>query len=317
MTWQRDNQSDLFKPFPLFNLPRVVQWNILRKYVPVVTKIDTLGQLPEFSELLDCRSSWMNVSEEFVQLIPILRSLREDLYIPSEPIIPDHAYYVQRETCGNKITFYLCSISIRVIVRPPFKIRQFNVSTPVTNINDFLNYFLMHYCPVKQKPILAYEFERCFNILINPYENAAMWNELIYPIKNKTCMIKKDKNVSKFHSFINFTLDESDNMLLNFFENEYLLKPKSLESYLLNDDYFIHDYESVCDNWKEGPLPIIRQAGKFDIVLGGKEKISADVSTPTGFMCWRCNNECLFNKLSKTIGEKLFEWRNQPVFYEN
>lgn len=106
MASHKDNQTDLFEPFPFFDLPKVVQWKFLRQYVPVLTEIHTLAQLPEFSDLLHTRSSWFNVSDEFAQLIPILYSLREGLYVTSKDL-PDHSYYVPRETSGNRVYFML------------------------------------------------------------------------------------------------------------------------------------------------------------------------------------------------------------------
>lgn len=116
----------------------------------------------------------MNVSEEFARLIPVLRSLRVSMYVVHlRADLPDHVYYVSRGNSEDKIAITLCCIGERMDACP-FKMHRFNVSTPVSNLREFIESFLERYCPVERKPVSAYRFDNLYAFYINPSRNAVL-----------------------------------------------------------------------------------------------------------------------------------------------
>lgn len=300
------------EPFPFLRLPELVQSKILKQYVPVLSKIHALDQIPEFSDMLRDRSSWMNVSEEFTRLIPVLRSLREGLYVVSTDL-PEHGYYVSRDNSEDKIAFTLCCIGEKIDDTCPMEMRRFEVSTSVSNLREFIEFFLEHYCPVEEKQVSAYRFHKCYDFFINPARNAVLWHDgFVYPILYGTCSIGSPWNVfsSFFLADIHVRLQNGNKTITvhDGCDEIHKLRSKSLKSLLLTDDRLHTESEKYLssENWKGGdPLPLSRKAGRFEISLAGKEKISVNASTPEAVSCWRFNNKKLMDKLSPSINENV------------
>lgn len=313
------SSEDATAGFPFFRLPVLVQWKILRQYVPILVKIHVLEKIPEFTNLLEDRSSWTDVFDELAESISILRSLREGLYVPSSENIPEHGYYVSWSDSGNSVTFTLCCISSRVYQLFPFKVHRFGVSTRASNLRDFLKRFLEEYCPLERKKIIAYQFNNYHDFFIDPLTDSLMWCGRIRPIKNNKLTIGNGKITSDWRNHQIF-LKKDYTVELHLYREKCTLKPKSLESHLLNDDeYNFHNRcnDLLRDEWEGGPLPFTRKAGQFEISLKQNEEISVDVSTANVYVTWRHNNADLFNILSNDIVEKILVLKNTPLSVMN
>ena len=68
--------------FPFFNLPILVQCKILRDYVSSVDKIHLLALIPQFSDLLEMKSSWI-LSEERLEFFKWIRLFKPGFYFYS------------------------------------------------------------------------------------------------------------------------------------------------------------------------------------------------------------------------------------------
>lgn len=313
-----------------FKLPKVVQWKIL-EYIPVLTKIYTLSQIPKFSKLLEYRSSWLNTSKEFAELIPILHSLQEGLYVISHDF-PSHGYYVWRETTGNKITFTLFFLNCNTSVDFPRNMKNYSISVDVSNFCDFLKYFLKHYSLLEKKSILVYPVNKFEQILINSSTNTVMWiSGNIYPIKNNKCIINKEnlpifflqkKNriiALDYCKGIYFYLKKNNKISLyvlnklnsRTLKKKYILEPETLQSYILNSGDIVYEFDNFhSNNWKRGPLPNFKKICLFEISLEGKEKVIVNVETTNTHNFWHYTKD-LFNTLSQSIVKTIFEWNKR------
>lgn len=294
------------KPFPFLDLPALVQVKILRQYVPVFTKIYTLSQIPQFSKLLNCRSSWLNVSSEFAQLVPILRSLQEGVYVPDDDL-PYHGYYVSRGTSDNTITFTLFCLNEKIKLYFSDKIWDINVSTAIANLITFLNFFSKHYYPAAESSISAYQCDDGF-IYVNPSTTVAMWIDgKKRKIKhNKCCLVDVFEQPWLKPNGIVLRLEEDKYADLIVGKYVYTLQCISLKSSILNNDNDdLKRNDLVPNKWKAGPIPINRKVCTIEISLGGEKDIAVQISTPNPFLCEKVNNKKLLNTLTEKIMEKL------------
>lgn len=289
------------EPFPFFELPVVVQWKILREYLPILTKARALGRLPEFSRLLHARSSWTNVSEEFSQIVPILSTLREGLYVPSNEDLPDMGYYVTMGASG--LTFSMCCIGYVMFRMHYREFYQFSVLTAASNLRDFLKCFLKRYQPVEKNPILVYRINNGQIFFIDPTANVVMWaDDSRHKIKHNECTIAEP--FFNFFSFsvtngIHFILENKNWVSLQYCDRKLLIEPTLLESRVLYVDDVELDLQIFTK--EEGLLTIGRKLCQFEISLEGRKEISVHVSTPSPGLCRWCNDHELFNILSKSI----------------
>lgn len=302
--------------FPFFELPLLVRWKILRQYVPVLAKIHVLGRMPEFENLLEDRSSWLDISDEFAGLIPVLRSLRVGLYVLSGEDVPGHGYYVSRKISEDKITFTLCCMRYRTD-RKCTNVHRFGVSAKASYLRDFLERFLQEYRPLERDAIFVYRTD-CGSdlVFVNPLAEKLMVNGRIYPIKNNECV------VPLFHRFgipcsTGHYSFKKNNVMEAYTDIWYprrvraekeIIQPVSLESHLLNDDYeYYSDDDLLRDIWKGGPLPINTEPGHFEISLKQNETIPVEVSIANRYITPRYKE--LFHTLSKSIVVKMLQLR--------
>lgn len=293
------------KPFPFFDLPVWIQEKILRQYVPVLTKMYTLGQIPRFSKLLQSRFSWL--SEEFVQWIPIFRSIQDGIYVLDNDL-PDHGFYVST----SPLTFTLFCIGDRMSTYTFRSLWRFSHLTPLFNLITFLNMFLERYCTVAQKTVLAYPFYKDF-IYVNPSASVAMWTSYEKKIKklnHNECILMSLSEVPwnrPYGTVFKMEEDKSANLIDG--KTIKTLQSTSLESSILNNDWDVYNQSrQYCpDSWKGGLIPLSRKVCKLEIVL--KEHIVVHVSTADPSQCLEFINEnCLnmLNALSENIMEGLF-----------
>lgn len=294
--------------FPFHDLPLLVQLKILREYVPVLTKIYVLGKLPEFSDLLRCRSSWWDTSETFSRLVPLFRLLRRGFYVISKDL-PDHGYYVSIEW-ENTISLTLCGISRMVWHFPidPGILRCSTASVPPSNLYEFLTLFLKHY--ILAPPVLAYRYRGLRTFFVNRSANAVMWDDCeTYTFDQNECVINPKYD---YFGSIRFTLNDNDRVKLRFEKSvtknlQEKCKPISLESCILDDFSFLKSvYEDDWDN----PVPFRSRICEFRFKFEKKDRISVCLKFRNLHACWYYRNEDLFNAISKDI-IKIFTVRNQ------
>lgn len=229
-------------PFPFHNLPVLVQCKILRQYVPFLCKTFVLSHLPEFSELLDYRYSWLYLSETFINLSRILRSLDTGIYWNLEQDAST-GYYVSVD--AEKITFTLCGINEDSLydfvyyVFYPFYRERMCIS--VQTWQNFLTIFLNKYSPTNR--VCVYETNKGDYFYINYFNKKVYWSKKIYAIKDKKCIIKHSLEET-------FIIKLKDNDIIQFIHHkvqppeicpnqpfkrtEQDLEPISLESYILD-----------------------------------------------------------------------------------
>lgn len=283
-------------PFPFHDLPLVVQWKILREYVPPLVKIYVLGDLPEFADLVSCRSSWWDTSEVFSRLVPLFRSLRQGLYVIAKDL-PDHGYYVSIEW-ENTLSLTLCCISRSVWQFPidPGILRYITVS-PSNNLYAFLTLFLKHYTFVEHKPpILAYRYRGSRTFFVNRPANTVMWDDgETYILTENKCVIKPKYD---YFRLVRFTLKDDDRVKLKFCGMRETCKPMSLKSCILNDfNYLKSVYQDDWDN----QVPFRSRVCEFRFKFEEKDRISVCVKFRNPHACWFYTNEDLFNAINKDI----------------
>lgn len=290
MSCQLDNQLTTYhpllsyssEPFPFFDLPLLVQSKILKQYVSVFTKIHTLDQIPQFSELLHYRSSWLNTSNEFAELIQILRLIQEGIYVPIEDKFPNHGYYVSKGT--TTITFTLISFTNFLTSPSDHKLWETNVSTPVVNLIKFLEYFLNQYCMVTNNPLLTYKYESLSCLYVNSFDS-------------RYTEIRK-------HGFFRSTMrceiiKKSDISRAIWIETIY--HPIYFDLSDIDTNIRLGNTESLKED------AVTRRLCKIDISLGGKKDIAVHVSTSNTTICQLLNNKDLLNTLSEKIVIDLLE----------
>lgn len=300
VSWMQEEKS-----FPFFDLPEVVQWKILREYVPVLTKTHTLGQVSQFSDLLRTRSAWVNVSAEYSELVSVLGKLQEGLYVKSEEF-PKFGYYVSMEPSKNTVEFTRYYDDDRYFFPYSKKQQKFSASTTVSNLRDFIEKFLKRYRPVEENPIMVYRFpETNQTIFINVKSNIVMWtDEKTYKIEHNKCEIKNPIksfifSYDYYSNDISFSLQNDNQMFLQYYDREYKLKPKTLESHLLyNDTYFNRKMQK---NSKEKVLtPSKKKCCRFKISLKNVNEIFVRLWTFFPLHCMHFSECILFDMLSES-----------------
>lgn len=227
--------------FPFHHLPVLVQYKILRQYVPFLCKTFVLSRLSEFTELLECQSSWLNLSE--TTLFHILRSLEPTLYWNLENGA-ETGYYVSINS--ENITFTLCSIYERALCNFVY---TYIYKLPCDNgimcislqtMQKFLAAFFNKFSITNR--IQIYKISPGHYFYINYYTKRVHWDRRIYTLQNKKCIVKK----SLTETFI-IILKHNDIIQLihhtippgrpDLFERtEQELKPISLESYIVHGE---------------------------------------------------------------------------------
>lgn len=243
--------------FSFHNLPLLVQWKILRQYIPILCKAFVLHKIPEFSKLLSYEQSWMKPSEIF----SILCSLKNGLYINLENF-SRKAYYVSLDQ--RKITFTLCCLDKSVI---DYKVCAISSECPINPFTSksmipitlpifkkFLVTFLNNYTFSVNNVVKVYEFQGYF--FVNYSTNKVCWNNgNFYDIANGLCNVRLSK--FKWYQIIlkdNYFIELRINSINHFcFENDKCgtlktenLAPISLETYLLSKEKRVYEHKSIC-----------------------------------------------------------------------
>lgn len=226
--------------FQFFRLPVEVQCKILKQYVPFLCKSFVLSRLPEFNELLDCRSSWL--SETSLHLSRILCPLQPGLYWNLEQDA-NAGYYVSIDS--EKISFTLCSITNHTLndyLDNAFYPYIFDKKPRCISLQSMLNFstlFFNKYFVTNSIKIYQSNFGHYF--FINFFTERIHWGKKMYAIQNKKCIIRQNLT----ETFI-IQLKENDHIQLihhhmkpeleqePFVRTEQEIVPTSLEEHILN-----------------------------------------------------------------------------------
>lgn len=247
--------------FPFQNLPVLVQWKILKQYIPLLCKAFVLQDMPEFSNLLQDYQSWTKPSKTFFNFFSRLCSLKKGLYINLDNF-SKKAYYVSMDQ--KKITFTLCRLDYTLFDYKegtlssdyplyPFKPPRL-LSIHLSKFQRFLKIFLNNYdaLPI-DNAIKVYKFRRHF--FINYLTNKVHWfNGKIYDIVNRMCFINicklkiyqiilKDNYMIKLRIFelVDIFSDENDVIW-----KDEILRPISLEKFPLSDKEQLDLFRPIC-----------------------------------------------------------------------
>lgn len=185
------------EPFPFHHLPILVQWKILKQYIPILCKAFVLYEMPEFSNLLEYHQSWAKPSKLFFEFFSILCSLRKGIYLHSENV-SKKAYYVSMDQ--RTITFTLCGLCrsdyyYKMFAaissdcpRNPFT-SKLNIPITLPIFKKFLTTFLKNYTLSKDNGVKFYEYRGFF--FINYSMNKVCWNDgKFYDIVDGACIVK-------------------------------------------------------------------------------------------------------------------------------
>lgn len=291
------------KSFPFFNLPEVVQWKILRNYVPVLTKTHTLGQVSKFSDLLRTRSAWVNISDEYSELVSVLGKLQDGLYVNSDKF-PKYGYYVSIQPSKNTVEITRYYDDDRYFFPHCKKQQKFSASTSVSNLRDFIKKFLKRFRPLEKNSILVYRFpETNETFFIDLNSNIAMWtDQKYYEIKDNKCEFRNPIRsfvLSPDDSDGSFSLQNDNQMFLQYQFNEYKLKPKTLESHLLYNDTDFN--RKMQKNSKEKVLTYSnKKCCRFKISLKNEKEIFVRLWTFFPLRCIVYNDCILFDIFSES-----------------
>lgn len=242
--------------FSFHNLPVLIQWKILRQYIPILCKAFVLHNMPEFSNLLEYHQTW--TKSVFSNFFPILCALKEGLYINLE-IFSRKAYYVSMDQ--SKITFTLCCLDKTLLeyegsecpINPFTSKLMIPITLPI--LQKFLMTFLNNYTFSLNNVVKVYEFRGYF--FVNYSTKKVCWNNgNFYDIVDRLCIVKLSKFrwyqiILKDNYFIELRINP-----MNPFRSEKVnygtlktenLAPISLETYLLFKEKRVYKHKSVCE----------------------------------------------------------------------
>lgn len=217
--------------FPFQNLPILVQCKILRQYIPFFCKTFVLSHLPEFSKLLNDRYSWLNLSETSINLSRILQHLSTGMYWNLEQGI---GYYVFIDS--ENISFTLYSLQKDSLYHFVFAIfyplYNEEMSISFQTMQDFLMLFLNKYFTFKRQ-VYIYKLNQGDYVYINYLNKKVYWNNKVYTIKDKKCIIELDL-LEK--CIINLKDDRVEVIYqnANFEQPTKEIEPQTLESFIFN-----------------------------------------------------------------------------------
>lgn len=248
--------------FPFHYLPVLVQWKILKQYIPILCKAFVLQEMPEFSKLLEYHQSWTKPSKIFFEFFSILCSLKKGIYLNLENV-SKKAYYISMDQ--RKITFTLCGLDLNLIKYKMFTVTPDSPRNPFTSklnipitlsiLEKFLTTFLKNYTLSIDNVVKFYEFRG--DLFINYSMNKVCWNNgNFYDIIDGSCVVKLNK-------FIGYQIILKDNYLIEVRHNPLnpfsfdigdfstceteILTPISLETYLLSKGKQVYTTRIICD----------------------------------------------------------------------
>lgn len=178
-----------------FHLPLLLQWKILRQYVPFSDKVTILNNMAEFTEYLlnPDNVCWLRASNDLYQLLPTLSGLSPGFYVETEKTFPFYGYYVDmnRENCVS-FTCCKCFFSFEAFSIPmKATVRLFQ--EPIDSLRNFIHFFLSRCALAKHLPIRVYQYRRSRFMVNRARRKLVLENGCVYDIlSNGECFIKDD-----------------------------------------------------------------------------------------------------------------------------
>lgn len=222
--------------FPFHQLPVLVQSKILRQYIPFFCKTFVLSRLPEFSELLTDRYSWLNLSEAIINLSRILQPLQTGIYWNLKQDT-NLGYYLS--TDAEKISLTLCCINrdpVFDFIPVLFYQCRERMCISVETMHNFITKFLEKYSITNR--VYIYEVSKGNHIYINYSKKKVYWTKKVYNIRDNMCILKHSSTRTLI---INLKENDSIELIhhiadLNqpFKRRKQEIEPISLDSFILN-----------------------------------------------------------------------------------
>lgn len=162
----KDNfDSDIpeIKTFPFFSLPDLVISKILKEYVPVTDKVDTLSQIPEFEPYLSRKGLWF---QSTLKLFNVVKSMKPGWYVDFDNL--HNRYYVSIDYFNLSFMIYSFCSRFSGFQKIQYEKKCHHPLSNVQAVVEKFNYF--HLTPVKQNDVLVYHWSTR-----HPYRNVFFW----------------------------------------------------------------------------------------------------------------------------------------------
>lgn len=187
-----DSDTPEEKSFPFFNLPDLVISKILKEYIPVTDKVDTLSQMPEFEPYLSRKSLWF---QSTLKLFRLVKSLKSGWYVDYDNV--HNRYYISVDYFNLNFTIHsFCSKFSGVqTIKHTEKLYR-----PLSSIEAVVKKFQsLSLIPVEQNDVLVYHWTTR-----HPYRDVFFWifrslnvvrTSFIadeYQLKQNKCLISND-----------------------------------------------------------------------------------------------------------------------------
>lgn len=151
------------KSFPFFDLPDLVISKILKEYVPVTDKVDTLSQIPEFEPYLSRKGLWFQPT---LKLFHTVKSMKPGWYVDYDNL--HNRYYVSINYFN--LNFMIHSFCSRFSGFQPIQYTR-KCYHPLSNVQavvEKFNYFNL--TPVEPNDVLVYHWSTR-----HPYRDIFFW----------------------------------------------------------------------------------------------------------------------------------------------
>lgn len=157
------NDSNSSEAFPFFDLPDLVISKILKEYVPVNDKVDTLSQIPEFEPYVSRKSIWYRSS---LKMFHLAKSLKPGWYVDYDNL--HNRYYVSIDYVNLNFTIHsFCSRY------PGFQTYLYteNLNRPLSHVEAVVETFnWINLTPVERNDVLVYHWST-----LHPFRNVFVW----------------------------------------------------------------------------------------------------------------------------------------------
>lgn len=162
---EKDLKDNINPPilFPFFDLPDLVISKILKEFVPVHDKANTLSQMPEFEPYLSRKSLWFQPT---LKLFNVVKSLKHGWYVDYNNI--HNRYYVSVDYFNLEFTIHsFCSDFAGVRTTKHTEKLYHPLSSVQAVVEKFQS---LRLTPVKQNDVLVYHW--CTR---QPYRDVFFW----------------------------------------------------------------------------------------------------------------------------------------------
>ena len=166
--------------FPFFDLPILVQCKILKNYVSSVDKIHSLALIPQFSDLLEAKSSWI-LSKERLEFLKWIRLFKPGFYFYYR--IPLSRFHISFDETNLKMSICFLTCHGRKNFFPGCHLEEKSYS----QVLDYLTRLKKVLIP--DENIITYHNEGVEFITIDHNSNTLYMYNNDYKIKKGKCLL--------------------------------------------------------------------------------------------------------------------------------